>query len=92
MLLDEQTAKLIKEGLVVEGPYQKGSRGWLGRFTIAMGPRKKTGDINFLSPPITWIYKDGGLWFADFRYTFPTADEAVDAVVNYYRSISPGDR
>jgi hypothetical protein len=104
VLQDVQIAKMRNEGLVVEGPYQKGTRGWLARFTIAMGPWQEAYGINFLSPPIIWIYEEEGFWFAqkregvpdpldtDFQWKFRTTDEAVDAVINFYRSIFPKGR
>ena len=102
LLPDSEIAKLRNEGLVVEGPWQKGARGWLGRFTIARGPWVESEGICFLPPPILWIYEKDGLWFAvkregipvpfgtDFQCTFPTADGAVGRVLQFFRAF-PSD-
>ena len=98
LLPDSEIAKLRNEGLVVEGPWQKGARGWLGRFTIARGPWIEYGGISLLPPPILWIYEKDGFWFAekregipvafgtDFQCTFPTANGAVGKVLQFFRA------
>jgi hypothetical protein len=95
-------ARLKDQGLQVEGPWQEGKSGWLGRYTVAKGPWEE-GAIRILHGPILWIYEEDNFWIAqkhewipgpgptDFRCKYATAEEAVDRVLRFFCNGQPSE-
>jgi len=63
-------ARLKDQGLHVEGPWQEGKSGWLGRYTVAKGPWEE-GAIRVLHGPILRIYEEDSFWIAQKHEWIP---------------------
>ncbi|SRR6266436_4199573 len=90
-------ARLKVQGLHVEGPWQEGKYGWLGRYTVSKGQWGVEKDgVRVLDGPILWIYEEERFWIAkkyemipgpgptDFRCKCATAEEAIDRVLRFF--------